>query len=290
MLIKRYSDFSLLKVGIKSNFVCGRSWGAHFKLDNDVSELFPYINATVKDAIFYDKPEYVKFFIDDFQCVLYPDDVIAAPFKDQEQAIKFTKRLIDFLNDLYSKKDSLKPNHKKFRPVSVIDIYKLLPKTNCKECGFSTCLAFAGALSRGQTRPDQCPGFTSPICENAVYPVYDKDGNLASTVAIETDPQNKQDSNKQEKYIESLEKKLAEEKQKSKVLLENETVEIQTDLTDREIQVLCLVAEGATNTEISERLFISPHTVKSHIINIFNKLSVNDRTQAAVWAVRNKIV
>ncbi|QTA90958.1 LuxR C-terminal-related transcriptional regulator [Desulfonema magnum] len=289
MLIKGYSDFSLSKVGIKSSFVPAASWGAHFKLDNDVSELFPYINATFKDAVFYDKPEYIKFVIDGFQCVLYPDDVIAAPFTNRNQAIEFAERLIHFLNKLHTRKHSLKPNYKKFRPVSVIDIYRLLPGTNCKACGFSTCLAFAGALSRGQTTPDQCPGFTSPICENAIYPVYDKDGNLASTVAIETAPQNEQDSNKQKKYIESLEKKLAEEKQKRKIS-ENEDIEIQTDLTDREIQVLCLVAEGATNAEISDTLFISPHTVKSHIINIFNKLNVNDRTRAAVWAVRNKIV
>ena len=78
--------------------------------------------------------------------------------------------------------------------------------------------------------------------------------------------------------------------QEHKALLEDNQNEIQTDLTDREIQVLRLVAEGATNIEISESLFISPHTVKSHVIHIFNKLGVNDRTQAAVWATRHKIV
>ena len=61
-------------------------------------------------------------------------------------------------------------------------------------------------------------------------------------------------------------------------------------LTEREIAVLKLVAEGLTNTEISNSLFISPHTVKSHIIHIFNKLGVNDRTQAAVLATRYGII
>ena len=73
-------------------------------------------------------------------------------------------------------------------------------------------------------------------------------------------------------------------------LRQDNQVETQTDLTDREMQVLRFIAEGATNIEISDILSISPHTVKSHVIHIFNKLGVNDRTQAAVWATRHKLV
>jgi DNA-binding NarL/FixJ family response regulator len=50
------------------------------------------------------------------------------------------------------------------------------------------------------------------------------------------------------------------------------------------------MAEGFTNPEISELLSISHHTVKSHVVHIFNKLGVNDRTQAAVWAARNRLI
>jgi len=57
-------------------------------------------------------------------------------------------------------------------------------------------------------------------------------------------------------------------------------------LSDRERQVLTLIAEGLTNQEIAERLVISPTTVKTHVQNILEKLDVSDRTQAAVYAVR----
>jgi len=66
--------------------------------------------------------------------------------------------------------------------------------------------------------------------------------------------------------------------------------DIQLTLTVREIQVLRLVAEGCTNPEISQILAISGHTVKTHVVHIFNKLGVNARTQAAVWAARNRLV
>lgn len=61
-------------------------------------------------------------------------------------------------------------------------------------------------------------------------------------------------------------------------------------LTKREIEVLKLLAEGLFNKEIAYMLAISEKTVKNHVSNIFKKINVSDRTQAAVYAIRNNIV
>lgn len=61
-------------------------------------------------------------------------------------------------------------------------------------------------------------------------------------------------------------------------------------LTKRELEVLCLIAEGMYNKEIAEKLFISEKTVKNHVSNIFKKIDVTDRTQAAVYAIKNGYV
>jgi len=60
-----------------------------------------------------------------------------------------------------------------------------------------------------------------------------------------------------------------------------------TGLTPREIEILAMVAAGAKNEEIADRLCISPHTVKTHIYNIFKKINVPNRLQAALWAANN---
>ncbi len=61
-------------------------------------------------------------------------------------------------------------------------------------------------------------------------------------------------------------------------------------LTKREIEVLKLLAEGLFNKEIAYNLSISEKTVKNHVSNIFRKIGVADRTQAAVYAIRNNFV
>lgn len=60
-------------------------------------------------------------------------------------------------------------------------------------------------------------------------------------------------------------------------------------LTKRELDVLRLISEGCSNKKISDELTISERTVKNHISHIFRKIDVEDRTQAAVFAIRNKI-
>ena len=68
------------------------------------------------------------------------------------------------------------------------------------------------------------------------------------------------------------------------VLKERET------LTSREIEVLNLMAQGKTNTEIGSSLIISMHTAKAHVGNILHKMGVKDRIQAVVKAMRNDII
>lgn len=63
-----------------------------------------------------------------------------------------------------------------------------------------------------------------------------------------------------------------------------------TDLTEREVEVLRMVGQGASNREIAASLFISEKTAKNHLTHIFGKIGVSDRTQAALFAIRSGLV
>ena len=76
----------------------------------------------------------------------------------------------------------------------------------------------------------------------------------------------------------------------AKMIETNKDAEKIKSLTKRELDVLKLLAVGMFNKEVGKRLEISERTVKNHVSNIFKKLEVTDRTQAAVFAIRNNLV
>lgn len=75
----------------------------------------------------------------------------------------------------------------------------------------------------------------------------------------------------------------------NRVTLHEKDKSDENSLTSREIEVLELIAEGMINKEIAKQLYISEKTVKNHVSNIFKKLNVSDRTQAAIYAFKHNI-
>ena len=62
------------------------------------------------------------------------------------------------------------------------------------------------------------------------------------------------------------------------------------DLTDREVEVLRVIARGASNREVAERLFISTKTVGRHVENVYAKIGVSSRAAAALFAMQNRLL
>ncbi len=84
-------------------------------------------------------------------------------------------------------------------------------------------------------------------------------------------------------YIFDVLKNIEEAQKQEKITAED------FNISEREKEVLKEIANGLSNDEIAEKLFISRNTVKNHIASIINKLSVKDRTQAAIFALKNNI-
>jgi|GEM_PF-394878 len=129
--------------------------------------------------------------------------------------------------------------------------------------------------------------------EVRTYPVSDKRGRIICAFAICFDVTHRRYSlERREQYIETLERMVEQVERKSPQIHSQpeESAGLRQPLTRREMEVLRLMTEGFTNSEIAQRLSVSAHTVKSHVTHILAKLDVSDRTQAAVQAVRLRLI
>ncbi|MBW2090483.1 MAG: Fe-S cluster protein, partial [Deltaproteobacteria bacterium] len=71
------------------------------------------------------------------------------------------KKIVEWLkreiNDVWDKRDTIEPSYESAPRPSIMEILKLLPKTNCKECGQPTCMVFATQVAEGAKGPEDCP-------------------------------------------------------------------------------------------------------------------------------------
>jgi DNA-binding CsgD family transcriptional regulator/ArsR family metal-binding transcriptional regulator len=284
----RFYDFSLRSSSVN---IGERCWFAHFKVDGDFSQLLPFIQSTANEAVHYELPEYIQFQLDDIVCTLYPPDIVVSRlFSGREKALEFAQRLIDYLNELELHKSQIKPNYKKLSHLHVLEILHFLPMTNCGECGFRTCMAFAAAVSRRKAKLIMCPDFPEPVDAKIIFFVNDQNSKKIRDIEVDTDLAGFMISKISDAQSVMQPELALKRGMKRSAGLTGNRDGIIFKISGRETEVLRLITEGFTNKEIAQILKVSHNTVKSHVVHIFNKLGVNDRTQAAVWAAQNNLI
>ena len=142
----------------------GASWYRVFiALVNDISEVFPYLNADLKGLVDYNPQSKILLWSPGGKKTIEkiyafrPQEIGITPIPDREEAKEYTSKIIDIVNDVWNRRNEIQPKFEGNKPLpTVMDIYKLLPGTNCKECGFLTCMAFAVAV-RNDFKISSCP-------------------------------------------------------------------------------------------------------------------------------------
>ena len=128
-------------------------------LPSDIGRALPYINAQVECIDYLHNEKFLSFRHDEIFCSMRPNLITIAMVHNREEALQKTEIIIGLLNDIWRRRGDIEPKYKgnKAKPPT-LSIYKLLPRTNCRECGLATCMAFASALINDQVELDNCPG------------------------------------------------------------------------------------------------------------------------------------
>lgn len=131
-------------------------WNAKAHLKNDITKVLPYLNAELKKSDYDDKAKILIWKNNGKNHAFRPHEIAVAPVDDKDQAHEIIHELIDRVNKIWQRRHEIKPDFKKRKIPVMMDVYKLLPKTNCKECGYITCIAYAAGLIEGKADLSQC--------------------------------------------------------------------------------------------------------------------------------------
>ncbi len=159
------SHFRLEQAACKLDHIC-RYKVVVSTLEN-MAPLMPYINAVAR-VVFYDPEEPVIVFrLEDRKVALRPYEVQIAEVENIEEGRIWREKVEKFLEKIVDDKASLTPRYEPKTLPPALEIYKLLPKTNCGKCGEKTCLAFATKLSTGEAVYKDCKPLLTEEYEEA---------------------------------------------------------------------------------------------------------------------------
>ena len=159
MLIESFD----LEVGISTHSTEHFDYEAIAHLNVDISPVLPYLNATLSRGIYLPDQPALSWRHDGHNIGFWPNRIAVDDLESREEAEQVVEQLVAMVNQVWEKRHEIEPDtttHKRLQP---LELYQLLPKRNCKECGEETCFNFALKLAAAQVQLDQC----TPLYDDA---------------------------------------------------------------------------------------------------------------------------
>jgi ArsR family metal-binding transcriptional regulator len=138
------------------------NYGLRVLLPADISASFPYLNSVLDDAIFDRENNILIGASNRRRYAFRPHEIQAGMVVDPSQAPSAAAEVVGMVNRVWSERESITPSFRERARPPVYEIYKLLPGTNCRECGYATCLACAADIRNGVISLEGCPLLSRP--------------------------------------------------------------------------------------------------------------------------------
>lgn len=158
MLLKSYSK-EIFRPACNPSF---QSLHCIAHLDQDIREALPYLNTTLGGFEYLKDPPAVTFRVHGKIITVHPREIAVNALTDEAEADKILGWLHREINQAWENRGEIEPRHESAPRPKIFEILRLLPKTNCRECGEPTCMVFAARVAEGAKGPEQC----SPITDD----------------------------------------------------------------------------------------------------------------------------
>lgn len=141
---------------------------ARISVDADLSEVLPYINATVEKGEFLPDMPVLVFRERTHKYALRPREISISNIIDRDEASEEARVIVEKINTIWENRANLEPSFSTWTRPKALEVFKLLPRTNCGECGIGACMAFAVEVSKGKKGPGDCPPLQQDECSEAL--------------------------------------------------------------------------------------------------------------------------
>src|SRR5512139_1398857 len=137
-------------------------YAALARLMVDISEVLPYLNATLRGAVYHPTAKALTWKKGGHNVAFHAYEVAISNVEDRDAAEKELKGLIDLVNSTWERRAEITPDTTTRQRPTPMAIFKLLPQTNCKQCGEPTCYTFSLKLAAAQKKLADCPLLNEP--------------------------------------------------------------------------------------------------------------------------------
>jgi len=137
-------------------------YGVRVTLPADISASFSYLNAVLDDTL-YDRENSILIGVSNRRRYAFrPHEIQIGMVRDPSEASSIVDEVVELVNRVWREHERITPSLRERKLPTVYDVYKLLPGTNCKECGYPTCLACAADIRNGVISLEGCPLISKP--------------------------------------------------------------------------------------------------------------------------------
>jgi len=134
--------------------------------EDDLGPLLPYLNAGLGPGIYNADMPFLRLQMEGRAVTIHADKVAISKVRDRTEAEKVFGKLRELIRSVERRRSEITPSTESIGRFTALEVYKLLPQTNCGECGLPTCLSFAVAVSQADKGLEDCPPlFTDAFAE-----------------------------------------------------------------------------------------------------------------------------
>ncbi|HAK60985.1 MAG TPA: Fe-S cluster protein [Nitrospiraceae bacterium] len=126
-------------------------------LNEDIGEALPYLNAALEGDTYINNPPSVTFKVHGKLITVHAGKIAINALRDEQEAQNILEWLKKEINEAWENREQITPKYDGITKPHILEIYKLLPKTNCRECGQPTCMVFASQAADGIKDSEDCP-------------------------------------------------------------------------------------------------------------------------------------